>query len=113
MKTIKQALTDEIGYPLGEGAIENKIIARGLTGEEEFSQEVANSQSYKGALADCLYSLIDAPNVTEAGLSISLGDKALILNKVNSLRKEIGEASVGAPQVQRLSWRSLKSNKIR
>lgn len=113
MKTIKQALIDEIGYPIGTGAIENKIIARGLDAEEAYTTEVANSNQYKGALADCLYLLIDAPNVSEAGKSVSLSDKALILNKVNSLRTEIGEQTVATAKVQRLSWQSLHSKRTR
>lgn len=113
MKTIKQALIDEVAYPLGEGAIENKLIARGIDSEETFSTEVANSREYRGALADCLYSLIDAPNFSEAGYSISLSDKDAILKKANSLYSSIGEETKGyTPKVQRISWQSLRSGKI-
>lgn len=113
MKTIKQALIDEIGYPIGEGAIENKIIARELDGADNYTSEVANSKPYKGALADCLYLLLDAPNVSEAGKSLSLADRRIILDKVNSLRNEIGEPTVGKATVQRISWQSLLGRKIR
>lgn len=114
MKTIAQALKDEIGYPIGDGAIENKIIARGLDGDEFFTSSIANSHTYKGALADCLYLLIDAPNVSEAGKSLSLADRKMILDKVNSLRAEIGEPTVGAKaKVQRLSWRFWNSGKTK
>lgn len=102
MKTIGQALMDEIHYPISVGMIENKLIMRGLDCDAEFDMEVAKSKAFIGAVADCLYSLIEAPNFSEADKSISLSDKSLILNKVNALYKSIGEqgkASLAAPMV--------------
>lgn len=95
MKTIQQALIDEIHFPIGLGIIENKMILRGLTPEDEFDMDVAKSKPFIGAVADCLFSLISAPNFSEADKSFSLSDKTLILRKVNSLYNSIGEASVG------------------
>lgn len=94
MKTIREALIDEIGYPLGEGCIDNKLIARGLSENDKFSYEVSISASYKGALADCLVALIYSPNFSEADKSFSLSDKELILRKANYLYNSIGETSV-------------------
>ena len=94
MKTIREALIDEIGYPLNDGCIDNKIISRNLVGEEEFTYEVATSDTYKGALADCLIALISSPNFSEADKSFSLSDKELILRKANYLYNSIGEKSV-------------------
>ena len=94
MKTIQQALIDEIHFPIGQGIIENKMILRGLKGDDEFDIAVAKSNSYIGVVADCLYSLISAPNFSEADKSFSLSDKNLILRKVNSLYKSIVEPSV-------------------
>lgn len=91
MKTVGQALIDEIHYPISVGMIENKLIMRGLAFEDEFGIEVATSKEFRGAVADCLYSLIEAPNFSEADKSISLSDKSLILKKVNALYKSIGE----------------------
>lgn len=93
MKTIMQALIDEIHYPIGSGIIENKVILRGLNAEDEFNMDVAKSNAFIGAVADCLYSLISAPNFSEADKSFSLSDKEMILRKVNSLYNSIGEAS--------------------
>lgn len=95
MKTIQQALIDEIHYPLPVGFIENKLTARGLEPEEEFTALVATGKEFVGAVADCLYSLIYAPNFSEADKSFSLGDREIILRKVNSLYNSIGEPSVG------------------
>lgn len=102
MKTITQALIDEIHYPIGSGIIENKMILRGLNADDEYDMEVAKSSAFIGAVADCLYSLISAPNFSEADKSFSLSDKNLILKKVNSLYSIIGEPSValeGKPMV--------------
>ena len=95
MKTIQQALIDEIHYPISEGFVENVMIKRGLEGE--FTYEVAQSSQYKGAVADCLYSLIHAINFSEADKSfgaISDSDKERILLKVNSIYNAIGEPEV-------------------
>lgn len=94
MKTIMQAMIDEIHYPIGSGIIENKLILRGLNADDEYDIEAARSNAFIGAVADCLFSLISAPNFSEADKSFSLSDKALILRKVNSLYNSIGEKSV-------------------
>ena len=101
MKTVGQALIDEIHYPISVGMIENKLIMRGLAFDDEFGIEVATSKEFIGAVADCLYSLIEAPNFSEADKSISLSDKSLILKKVNALYKSIGEKemSLDSPMV--------------
>ena len=101
MKTIGQALIDEIHYPLSAGFVENKLIARGLYFDDEYSQETANSKSYMGAVADCLYSLVEAPSFSEADKSINLSDKSIILKKANALYKTIGEAekALDSPKV--------------
>lgn len=94
MKTIQQALVDEIHYPVGNGFVQNKLIARGLELDDEFNTETAKSEAYIGAVADCLFSLISAPNFSEADKSFSMSDKTMLLRKVNSLYNSIGEPSV-------------------
>lgn len=91
MKTIRQALKDEVGYPIGDGFIENKLIARGLDGDGAISASVINSKEFLGASADCLFALVDAPNFSESDISISLADRNLILKKANYLYRTIGE----------------------
>ena len=104
-KTIREALMDEIHYPLGVGFVDNKLLARGLDPNEVFKaedgQRILTSKAFIGAKADCLFSLIEAPNVSEAGLSVSLGDRNAILKKVNSLYISIGEEekSIDVPTV--------------
>lgn len=91
MKTIAQALKDEILYPLDSGFIENKLMKRGLDGSSDVSVEILNSPEFNGAVADCLYSLVEAPNFSESDISISLQDRKLILKKANILYASIGE----------------------
>ena len=97
MKTIGQALIDEVHIPIPFGYIENVCIKRGLDPEEEFSRDIADCDLYKGALADCLYSLVQAVGFSESDKSIgSLTEdqrKAIIFN-VNKLYRSIGEEEV-------------------
>lgn len=94
MRTVKQALIDEVHFPISEGFVDNKILSRGLDGDEEITQEILTSTAFVGATADCLYSLVDAPNFNEADKSFSLADREIILRKVNSLYSKIGEKPV-------------------
>lgn len=94
MKTVFQALMDEIYYPIPKGFVENRLIDRALNGDNEFTVEVAKSREYKGALADCLCSLIQTIQFSEADKNISsLSDsnKERILQRANRLYREIGE----------------------
>nr|DAH48432.1 MAG TPA: hypothetical protein [Bacteriophage sp.] len=103
MKTIKQALIDEIHYPIPLGFVENKMIERQLSGDDEYTFEVAKSKEWKGALADCLYSLIQAVSLSESDKSIgtlSDKDKERLLVRINALYKTIGESpALGQPMV--------------
>ena len=103
MKTIKQALIDEIHYPIPLGFVENKMIERQLNGDDEYTFEVAQSKEWKGALADCLYSLIQAVSLSESDKSIgtlSDKDKERLLVRINALYKTIGEfPALGQPMV--------------
>lgn len=91
MKTVRQALIDEIHYPISVGFIENKLLSRGLSPDDGLTIDVLKSNEFKGAVADCLWSLIEAPSISESDKSISLGDREIILRKVNAIYQSIGE----------------------
>lgn len=96
-KTIKQALIDEIIYPIPEGKVDNKIIARGLNGDDEYTIETAKSNMYRGAYADCLVALIQSVSFSESDKSVSaISDdvKKKLLTVANSIYKAIGEEEV-------------------
>lgn len=101
MKTILQALADEIPYPLGLGFLGNRLLARGIDGDEAVNMDVLNSKEFIGAKADCLFSLVEAPNFSESDISISLQNRDLILKKANYLYSSIGEEekSIDQPTV--------------
>lgn len=97
MKTICEALIDEIHYPLGRGYVENVLITRGLNSDDDFDRDVANSDSYRGAIADCLRSLLYSVNFSEADKSVgslSSEDKKRILHIANSIYSSIGESPI-------------------
>lgn len=97
MKTIQQALIDEIHYPIPEGFVENVMIKRKLNPSGDCDSDTMNSKEYMGALADCLWSLVQAINFSEADKSfgsLSDKDKERILLRVNSIYNAIGEPSV-------------------
>lgn len=90
-KTIKTALQDEVQYPLKQGVYDNILISRQLNGDDEFSFEVSQSNSYRGAVADCYKRLILSPNITEGDISISYSDRNTMLKLANSIYDQIGE----------------------
>lgn len=94
MKTVRQALIDEVHYPISVGFVENKLLSRGLNPDDGLTIETLKSNEFRGAVADCLWSLIEAPSISEADKSISLGDRDIILRKVNSIYLAIGEKAV-------------------
>ena len=97
MKTIQQALIDEIHYPIPEGFVENVMIKRKLNPVGDCDSDTMNSKEYMGALADCLWSLVQAINFSEADKSfgsLSDKDKERILLRVKSIYNAIGEPSV-------------------
>ena len=97
MKTIQQALIDEIHYPIPEGFVEIVMIKRKLNPVGDCDSDTMNSKEYMGALADCLWSLVQAINFSEADKSfgsLSDKDKERILLRVNSIYNAIGEPSV-------------------
>ena len=101
MKTILQALIDEIDYPFPQGKFENKLLARNLDLGGDATYDVMTSKEFKGAIADCLYSLIEAVNFSEADKSVNLPDRNIILKKMNAIYTSIGEVDkcIGEPIV--------------
>lgn len=91
MKTIMQALKDEVHYKLSNGFFENRLIERELCADDECTVETLKSNPFRGAVADCLISLIQAPNFSEGDVSFSQTDKDKILAIANSYYRSIGE----------------------
>jgi hypothetical protein len=100
-KTIRQALIDEIIYPIPEGLVENKMIARKLDGNAAYDYDAAISKQYKGAFADCLVALVQAVSFSESDKSIgTLTDevKKKLLFRANAIYAALGEELVPDPE---------------
>ena len=95
---------DAVHYPIPAGHVENVCIQRGLDPDEMVSKAIMDGKDYKGALADCLFSLIQSINFSEADKSVgnlSETQRRFILKWANRLYGEIGEEEVfdGTPTV--------------
>ena len=91
MKTILQALRDEIPYPLDEGHIENRLLARGLDPGAEADPSLYSSPPFLGAMADAFYRSALAPDFSESDISVKKPDPKLLLREANRLYAMIGE----------------------
>lgn len=100
MKTIATALKDEIHYPVSDGFITNRLLVRDLNGDDEANGETLRSSAFIGAVADCLVSLIQAPDLAEDEVKITLQDRDAILRRANYLYGLIDEDPVSfSPRV--------------
>lgn len=54
MKTVLQALKDEVHYKLSSGFFENRLLERSLDGNEICTIDILKSKPFKGAVADCV-----------------------------------------------------------
>lgn len=91
MRTVLQALTDEIDYPYPDGKMLNKLMVRGLEPDEPVTGQILSGKEFLGAKADCLVDLVSAPDFSESDKSVSLPDRDAILRMANSIYLSIGE----------------------
>lgn len=91
MKTILQALQDEIHYPMPIGYLENRMLIRGLDGNDECSVEILSSNAFLGCVADCIKSLVLLPEVREGDKVVKIADKDALLAYAKALYNRIGE----------------------
>lgn len=99
MRTVRQALVDEVFYPLAEGKVENVILCRDLNGDAEVDKATLTSDAFLGAVADCLSAVIEqALNFSEADKSVSVPSSqqiVLLKKRINSIYSSIGEGQQG------------------
>lgn len=91
--TIKDSLLAIVNYPVPAPAIENIVGARELVLEDEATQEVRLSDSYRLAKADLLKWTSFAPNVSQGGVSIdiSVTDRKEFRERANLIYKELND----------------------
>ncbi|MDD3404970.1 MAG: hypothetical protein PHH23_01710 [Paludibacteraceae bacterium] len=94
--TIFDALISRIQYPMPESFFQSVLIGRELDGSLEFTHDVAVSDAFNGCFADCLIGVVNAPNISEGGMSVSVSDKDRMIEQANSIYSEIGEKTIGS-----------------
>lgn len=93
--TIEQALTSLSQYPIPSAFVDTMLMRIGLSGQETFTQEVANSREFKAAKAEVYLYLMTAPSVSENGFTISLDSTAKTTYRelYEQLQSELGASS--------------------
>lgn len=98
--TILEALKARFNYPLSDALFQSILIGRGLSGDDPFTAEVENSPAFNLAWMDGLIMLLTVPNITEGDLSITLSDRNVILDLINSIRSDNDLPPYGKPTVR-------------
>lgn len=93
--TTLEALKSKVKYPLSEAFFQSVMIERGLTGSEDFTQEIALGKAFQLCRADCLIGQVDAPQIQEGSVSISLTDKSNFIKLANTIYGQYGEPLIG------------------
>lgn len=94
--TIAESLATLSAYPVLSSFIESTCLKRGLTSTETMVQGTFALQSYNLAIADILVWLYNAPNLGEQQISISLQERANLLDRANKIYSTYeGEAGAG------------------
>ena len=88
-----EAIKGTLNYPLSDNAFIKALIDRGLVETATYSK----IQSFDLAYADCITTLVTAPNVSEGGYSISLSDKATLIKLANGIYSKYGQPGIAKP----------------
>lgn len=84
-----EALKGKLGYPLSSNSFILALTDRGLSDSSVY----AKCTAFDLAFADSIMILLTVPNVSEGGYSISLSDKATLLELANGIYAKCGVAS--------------------
>lgn len=95
MRTILEAFKAEVGYPVSEGYLINRLLSRGLCPDEVCTAEVLRGNAFLGTMADTLIGIVRMPNIQEGDMRIDLTDKSLLIKQANSIYRQLGERVVG------------------
>lgn len=91
--TINEALTAVTAYPVANNTIEKILIDRALTGTDEYSKVIGDSESFLLATADVYYYLAVTPNLVEQeiGISNASSEKQRLLDFANTIYGEYND----------------------
>lgn len=93
--TILEALRSRVKYPLGENLLLSIMTDRELNPTEEYTKEIGTGRDFQLCRADLLVAQIDAPQVQEGGMAISLTDKSDFITIADSIYDRYGEPLIG------------------
>ncbi len=91
--TIQQSLKSLSAYPIPSATIANIAEGLGLVAEAEATREVRASRDFKRAQAQVYLFLVEAPNVSQGGVSFSFTDeeRRRFRLRAESLLEEAGD----------------------
>lgn len=101
METVLEALKGVNSYPVPLRTHKKIAEKRGVSLQDEATQEMQQSRGYNLAVADLLIWLSEAPNITQGGQSYSFtdGQRTQLRNRANSLYKDFGaDTEAGNPK---------------
>jgi len=88
-----EAIKGKLDYPLKDNSFILALNDRGLTETATYTK----CQAFDLAYADCIITLVAAPNKSEGGFSVSLSDKAILIKLANGIYTRYGEAGIAKP----------------
>ena len=88
---VSAALKSYVPYPLAEEQLEVVSQLRGLNLNDEFNGAIGKSRSFELTYADCIKMVVLHPNVSEGGVSISIGDRKALLAIANGIYRKYDE----------------------
>lgn len=96
--TVLEAIKGVNSYPVPLREITEIALRRGLTLEQEATQETVTGKAYLLAKADVLLWLSFAPDITQGGQSYSFTDeqRLQLRKRANALYSELGDETLGA-----------------
>lgn len=93
--TILEALKSRVKYPLDENLLLSILTNRELTPADEYTAEVGTGKAFMLCRADLLVAQIDAAQVQEGGMSVSLTDKSNFITIADSIYERFSEPLIG------------------
>lgn len=88
-----EAIKGKLNYPLPDNSFILALNDRGLVETATYLK----SQAFDLAYADCITTLVTAPNVSEGGYSVSLSDKATLIKLANGIYAKYGQPGIMKP----------------
>lgn len=82
---------NSVSFPISDAQAGVIAVRRGLDLEADFTKAIGDSGAFLLSMADCIRMVVIAPNVSEGGVSISYGDRKVMLSLANSIYSKFGE----------------------